>query len=231
MSWVPDSSAGRAAQGRRLPAGQRPVWMVVLTSLMVVVAFNQFLGGMSVLADGPARLVGDPVERPGASTAEQAAARAMHKGLSIAVQRIDPLLTRGYALAKILMGGLMLFAVAAIATNDRRGRRGTLLAAWAAIPYHVAGALFFLLVRERLLDAGPDWVREVKALAESAALPHGASEQMPGLVSQLILVGPVGMAVVGIAFSAILIAFFGGRRGRAFYGLPPRGAPEASGGG
>jgi hypothetical protein len=37
--------------------------------------------------------------------------------------------------------------------------------------------------------------------------------------------------LLGVGFSVVLITFFGGRRGRAFYGLPPRGAPQAGGGG
>jgi hypothetical protein len=229
MSWVPDR-AGGAAPDRRVPAGQRPTWMVVLASLMVVVAFNLFLGGLSALADGPAKLAGAPVEGGDATSAEAAATRALQRGMAIALQRVDPLLVRGYALAKLVLGALMLFAVAAIATNDRRGRRGTLVAAWAGIAYHVAGALFFILfVRGRLLDAASEWVREVQHL-QDAAFPGGSPEQVVSWANQAFVIFPVGLALLGVGFSVVLIAFFGGNRGRAFYGLPPRGVPQAGGG-
>lgn len=231
MSWVPDRAAGGAAPGRRVPAGQRPTWMVVLASLMVVVSFNLFLGGLSALADGPTRLAGAPVEGGDAASAEAAATRALQRAMILALQRVDPLLTRGFAFAKLVLGALLLFAVAAIATNDRRGRRGTLVAAWAGIAYHVAGALFFILfVRGRLLDAAPEWVREVQHL-QDAAIPGGTPEQVVSWANQVFVVFPVGLALLGVGFSVVLIAYFGGNRGRAFYGLPPRGAPEAGGGG
>lgn len=230
MSWVPDRAAGGAAPGRRVPAGQRPTWMVVLASLMVVVSFHLFLGGLSALADGPTRLAGAPVEGGDASSAEAAATRALQRGMAIALQRVDPLLIRGFALAKLMLGALLLFAVAAIATNDRRGRGGTLVAAWAGIVYHVAGALFFILfVRGRLLDAAPEWVREVQQL-QDAALPGGSPEQAISWANQMFVIFPMGLALLGVGFSVVLIAFFGGNRGRAFYGLPPRGVPEAGGG-
>ena len=230
MSWGPDRSAGSAAPGRRVPAGQRPTWMVVLASLMVVVAFNLFLGGLSALADGPARLAGVPVEGDGAGSAEAAATRALQRGMAIALQRVDPLLIRTYAIAKLVLGALMLFAVAAIATNDRRGRQGTLVAAWVGIAYHVAGALFFILfVRGRLMDAASEWVREVRNL-QNTAFSGGTPEQVLSWANQAFVIFPVGLALLGIGFSVVLIAYFGGNRGRAFYGLPPRGVPEAGGG-
>ena len=231
MSWVPDRSAGKAAPGQRVPAGQRPTWMVVLASLMVVVAFNLFLGGLSALADGPARLAGIPPDSTGAPSAEAAATRALQRGMALALQRVDPLLIQAYAIAKLFLGVLMLFAVAAIATNDSRGRRGTLVAAWVGIAYHVAGALFFVLfVRGRLLDAASEWVREVQNLQDST-FPGGTPEQVLRWANQAFLIFPVGLALLGIGFSVVLIAYFGGNRGRAFYGLPPRGVPEAGAGG
>lgn len=212
------------------PSGQRPTWMVVLASMMAVVAFNLFLPGLSALADGPAQLAGVPADDSGlgAVSAQQAAERALRRGLALAFERVDRGALRLYASAKLLVAVLLLFAVAAIAANDRRGRTATLLAAWVAIGYHVAGALFFIFfVRGGLMSAASEWVREVEALGREAGAAAGSPEQVLRGANQILLVLPLGLAALGIAFSLLLITFFGGRRGRAYYGLPPRGAPEA----
>jgi hypothetical protein len=225
------TSSGRPAPSRKLPAGQRPIWVVLLASVMVVVAFNMFLGGLSALADGPSGLAGGSMDGDGAGIEAGAASRALQRAVVLAFQRVDPVLLRGYAAAKLALSALMLFAVAAIATNDRRGRPATLAAAWVGIAYYIAGALFFIMfVRGRLMDAAADWAREVHGLHDPS-FPAGSPEEVLSWARQMLVIVPVGAALLGVGFSVLLIAFFGGRRGRAFYGLPPRGAPEATGGG
>jgi hypothetical protein len=46
----------------------------------------------------------------------------------------------------------------------------------------------------------------------------------------MFVIFPVGLALLGVGFSVVLIALNWGKRGRALYGLPPRGAPVAGGG-
>ena len=225
MSWVPDRAAGGAAPGRRVPAGQRPTWMVVLASLMVVVAYHLIQDGMSVLVDGPSRLAGPPVE-PGPGD-DRASALALRRGIVLALERMDPRLTRGFAASKLVIGALMLFAIAGIATNDRLARRGTLVAAWAGIPYHVGFALFYgLFLRGEMFQVSSEWIPYLKHM--ESTLPRGTT--VARIMNQILVIFPVGVALLGVGFSVVLIAYFGGNRGRAFYGLPPRGAPGAGGG-
>ena len=233
MSWVPDRAAGGAAPGRRVPAGQRPTWMVVLASLMVVVSFNLFLSGLSVLADGPTRLAGAPVE-PGRRRIQRhgghpAAAAGYGASPSSGSIPADP---RATPLSKLVIGALMLFAVAAIATNDRRGRRGDAGGGLGGHPYYVGGraVLSCCSCAARCSHAAPEWIARAEAAAERVASRRGTPEQVVSGLNQMFVIFPMGLALLGVGFSVVLIAFFGGNRGRAFYGLPPRGAPEAGGG-
>lgn len=206
--------------------------MVVLASLMVVGAFHLFMGGLSALAYGPARLAG-PMDSASvdASSEEAALTRALQKALVLAFQRIDPLMVQSYAVAQLVVGALLLLAVAAIVTNDRRGRRSTLVAAWVGIAYNVATALFYaVVVRGRVLEATADWMRDVQGLRD-AGFAKGTPEEVLRWVGQVMLVVPVGFHLACVGFCVVVIAYFGGRRGRDFYGLPSRGVPEAGRGG
>jgi hypothetical protein len=61
--------------------------------------------------------------------------------------------------------------------------------------------------------------------------PAGASESPPSpetvasIMHAVIIGDPIVRAVLGILCSLLLITYFGGRRGRALYGLPPRQPP------
>ena len=87
-----------------------------------------------------------------------------------------------------------------------------------------------VFVRGGLMAAAPKWVREVEQLGREAGAA-GSPEQVLRWANQVLLWVPVGLAMLGVGFSLVLITFFGGRRGRAFYGLPPRGQPQTGLGG
>jgi hypothetical protein len=108
-----------------------------------------------------------------------------------ALARAHPLAVRIDAAAKVALALLLLFAVAAVFSSDPRARRATLLAAWAGIVYQIGDGLFLYLVVRR----------------------HSVADVLP-LTDALI----VGTGLVGIAFSVLLLTFFGGRRGRVFFG-------------
>ena len=170
---------GRRRDGR-VPAGQRPTWMVVLASLMVVVAFHLFLGGLSALADGPARLAGVPAERRRRGPAPRRPPPGRCSGgwrsrSSGSIRPADTGLRRspswcwGCCCCSRWRPSPPTIAGAGAAPWWRPG--------WAS-PTTWPGALFFVLfVRGRLLDAAPEWVREVQQL-QDAALPGGSPEQV-----------------------------------------------------
>jgi len=61
------------------------------------------------------------------------------------------------------------------------------------------------------------------AAASGESLPR--PEEITPLVQKLIVGEPIAMAILGILTSLLMITYFGGRRGRALYGLPPRRPP------
>jgi hypothetical protein len=192
----------------------RPGWLVVLGGVMAIWAFLLFVDGLSGLRPPPP---GGPAAA-GTLPAE-AAQVAIRRALAQALSRVDGSLMRTHAAAKVLLAGLMLFAVAALATNDRRGRSAALAAAWAGILYHLGSAMFqIFVVREDLLDSAPLWIDHAVALYGGSD-PVRARQELLSSASTLLLLVPITASGLGIGFSLILIRFFGGRRGRAFYGV------------
>ena len=102
-----------------------------------------------------------------------------------------PVAVRVNALSKLVLALLLLYAVAAVFSADPRARGATVLAAWVGIVHQIGDGLFlFLVVRPR-------------SVAELVS------------VTDAII---VGTGLLGVAFSVLLLTFFGGRRGRGVFG-------------
>lgn len=138
-------------------------------------------------------------------------ALARHRPKSLAV----------HALARLGLGLLYLFAVAALFSGDARGRRVSLLAGWAGVVVCAGNALFLQVVVSGMLP----WLLPMldHALAEDAAragrplLEAGAVAEQ----ARLILVDvPLALTGLGVLWSLLLIAYFRGRRVRLFYNQP-----------
>jgi hypothetical protein len=227
--FSPGNAAGpaRASSHPPLPR-ERPTWMVVLATVMVVFAFYLFLEGAAGLTRGPAELVPPPAGvAPAAPGTPEAAEQALRRSLVTVLQAVDPTLLRLYAGVKLVFAAALIYAVAAIVTRDRRGRRGALVAAWVGIGYHLLVAAFFIaVVRTGLLEASGAWVDAV--VVAMAARPDAqalTAQEIRAWADALLVVVAVAGGLVGVGFSLILIAFFGGGRGRAYYGVPARGVP------
>jgi hypothetical protein len=230
---TPGNPAGpaRASSLPPLPQ-QRPTWMVVLASLMVVFAFYLFLEGAAGLTRGAGELIGATPAAgvaPAAGTPE-AAELALWRSLGTVLKAaIDPWLWRLYAGSKLVFAAVLIYAVAAIVTRDRRGRRGVLIAAWVGIGYHLLVAVFRIaVVRTGLLAGSEVWLKDV--VAAMGARPEARAltpEEIRAWADALMVVVPLAAALVGVGFSLILMTFFGGGRGRDYYGLPRGGVGEA----
>jgi hypothetical protein len=138
-----------------------------------------------------------------------------------ALSRFRPVTLAVHAVARLGLGLLYLFAVAAIFSGDARARRVSLLAGWAGVAVSAGHALFLLLVVRRMLP----WLVPMlgDALVKDAARA-GRSVPEAGMVTeqaQLFLVH-VPLVVTGMAvlWSLLLIAYFRGRRVRLFYNQP-----------
>jgi hypothetical protein len=196
------------------------MWMVVLSGLMMVSAFQLFLDGLTGLRGG---LVVRQASTPTAGVDDAAATELLLRILATALERVDPTLIKAHAASKILVAAVLLYAVAAVAANDRRGRSGALIAAWASIAYHVSSALYSaLVVRAGLLATAAQWRPQLLALKRTASEADAGRMEVLGRADTLLLVGPIVVSLVGVGFGVVLLTYFGGRRGRSFYGLPPR---------
>jgi hypothetical protein len=193
----------------------RPRWMVVLVALMLVSGARLFLSALMTLQTLQGRPTTVAVEPLSAVDDE-----ALSRTFEAAMDRAYPRAAATYAAAKLVVALMLLFAVAAVLTHDRRGRRAAMIAAWAGILYNVGNAAFMLIVvRRGALAAAP-------VLAEALVKRHGAAapaiSEVTAMVGNVMVVIPVLLALFGIAFSLVILAFFGGRRGRVFYGLEPQ---------
>ena len=108
------------------------------------------------------------------------------------------------AIASIAFGLFTLYAVAAVLSRDRNGRRLALLTAVLGIVYQLGELpLSIQIPRERAAEAGP-------LLAEI----NGAGGEAAGRWQ--------AEFAVGVGWCALLLVYFGGPRGRELYGLPRR---------
>jgi len=108
------------------------------------------------------------------------------------------------AIASIALGLFTLYAVAAVLSRDRNGRRLALLTAVLGIVYQLGELpLSIQIPRERAAEAGP-------LLAEI----NGAGGEAAGRWQ--------AEFAVGVGWCALLLVYFGGPRGRELYGLPRR---------
>jgi hypothetical protein len=218
-----EAGGEKGPQDALRPAGRpplpspRPAWVVVLGGVMLLFAFHLFLGGLSGLGGGRATALAGTDGGPTVPGVDPAVA-ALRQALMEASSRMDGPQMRAHAAAQVVLAVVLLFAVAAIATNDRRGRPASLAAAWVGIAYHLGSAMFFVFVVRAGLLAAPGWL-------DAAVAVHGGTEparlrqELLSSTSTLLLLLPLTVSALGIGFSLILMRYFGGPRGRAFYGV------------
>ena len=219
---------GGDASGGALPP-QRPTWLVMLASLMAMVAFQNFGEALDELAGRPRnRPVPTVAGEPEPASAQHALQQALARAHAEAVSEIPPALPRMVSLLKIAYAVIMLLAVAGVATRDRRGRAAALASAWAGIAHHVAAAVVFLtLVRPGLWRRSAEWAPAVEALTGPASGADAAA--VPDWMPQAAALGPyLTASFLGIAFCALVMVFFGGRRGKSYYGLAPVRTADAA---
>jgi hypothetical protein len=204
----------------------RPTWLVVLSALMLIAGGYALVQGM-VRLHHPATVLrigaGDTADSPAELDLRQRlmAARSAAVATRTSAIRIE-------AVAQVLVALLTLYATAALLAHDRHGRTLTLAAAALAIVYQL-GTL------PGDLDLARDFAgRTAPLLAELPPVGGAAGEraQAPATREDIALVltfWHLLTAALGIAGSLVLLTFFGGRRGRALYGILPIGGSAPSG--
>ena len=189
----------------------RPVWMIVLAATMLLFGGGELVGGLMALRDPGARNAIRNVPRPPAA---EEAARKLEPILDDIVARNRQLL-RADTIVSMAFGVFTLYAVAAVLSRDRNGRRLAVLTAIFGIAFQLAELpLKMHIARQTVAAAGPLLSDVLTAAGE------GARRTEAELVGALNMVAAL-LALLGVGWCVLVLVYFGGRRGQQLYGLRP----------
>ena len=202
---------------RAQPPTHRPAWMVVLAGTMLLYGGLTLVGGLLMVRD------------PKAVTRHTIRNVARTPAVDEKVRQLEPILDavtdrhrvgmRVDAVASIAFGGFALYAVAAVLSRDRNGRRLALLTAVLGIVYQVGELpLSIQISREVVAAAGPLLAEIIGAGGEAAGRSQA---ELVATLDAAAARAPL-FAAVGVGWCLLLLVYFGGRRGRELYGLPRR---------
>lgn len=207
--------------GTSTERARRPRLLLFFTVLLLIGGGNLFFGSLfdlhRVLTGKP-----DVLRFDGSGEQKEILLRAQVT-LGNVLAQTKPVVYALHAVMELGLALIYLFAVAAIFSNDSRGRRVGLWAAWAGFAACLGHAAFLLGVVRRIQP----WFVPMLAshYAEDAARVGRASPSLDGVAEQarLFLVdAPLLATAMGMVFSLLLLAYFAGRRMRLFYNQPRR---------
>jgi hypothetical protein len=185
----------------------RPTWVIVLTFAMLLLGGRFVKTGLDQVVNRRLPWVIDDSVAAEMPREQRVFGEMMVRGAqahTVAVQ-VD-------GVARLVMGGLLLLTVAAVFSSDPRARQAAMVAAWAHIAFQLGDGIFlYIISRQELAAMAPTLL----------AASQGASKGPAGSVQALLLSAAVSFEVVGlpfIAFSLVQLKFFGGTRGRTFFG-------------
>ncbi len=196
----------------------RPAWLTVLTSSMLVYGGVTLVSALLMLREPRAMAVMaiENMVRPAESTetvqkleALSASIVARHK----AEVRAGALISLGVAL-------LTLYTVAALLSRDPHGRKLAMVTASVGIVYQLGGLPLGVAMARQAATEGAAILSQV--VIESGREPPGFT---PAQLPHLMVVPAILAGLLGALACGVLLYYFGGRRGRALYGLdsPPPG--------
>jgi len=129
---------------------------------------------------------------------------------------------RAGALISIAVSLFILYAVAAILSRDRHGRLLALATGAVGIVYEIGGLPYGVaMARLAAVDGAP---LLAKVFIESGQQPAGTNPaELAAKLHVAMVAPPIVSALLGISWCVAMIIYFGGRRGRAVYGIdvPP----------
>jgi hypothetical protein len=203
----------------------RPTWVMVLASMMLLAGGYSLISGLLKLRDPGVVLTIVMSEDTTSSTSEEdMKLRRDLATLRAATVRPHRAAIRAEAGAEVALALFALYATAAVLSRDRHGRALSVALGGLVILYRLAALPVYLGVMRDFAGRGADLL--AFALLQNAKEPQAvkAAELAQRLRSAMIS-EPIVVAVLGIAAALLLVGFFGGRRGRALYGL--EAAPRA----
>lgn len=133
---------------------------------------------------------------------------------------------RTEAMLEVVLALFALYATAAILSRDRHGRVLALSVGALGIIYQVGTLPVYLPLMRDYAESSSDLLAQVifqSAGQVSALTPAEIAHRLRTAIEG----GPILSAAVWVVGSLVLFAFFGGRRGRALYGIggPPSTRP------
>ena len=207
------------AKAPKAPAS-RPTWLTVLTSSMLVYGGVTLVSALLMLREPRAMAVMaiENMARPVDATAGSTEMVQKLEALSNAIVERHKAEVRAGALISLGVALLTLYTVAALLTRDPRGRKLAMLTAGVGIVYQLGGLPLGVVMARQAATEGSALLSQV--VIDSGREPPGFT---PAQLSHLMVVPAILAGLLGALACLVLLYYFGGRRGRALYGLDSAG--------
>ncbi|MBC8133522.1 MAG: hypothetical protein H7X95_11125 [Deltaproteobacteria bacterium] len=202
----------------------RPTWVLIMASVMLLAGGYSLVAGLLKLRDPSIVLTVGNSDAAGSDTdvqlnrqlaAARAAAVAPHRGT-----------VRLEAVFEIVLALFTLYATAAVMLRDPNGRALALGVGALGIVYQLGTLpVYVSLMRDYAELGAAPLAQMVMRSAAGSSTPDAA--EVTSRLRSAIVGGPVVVTLISVVGSLVLLAFFGGRRGKALYGIngPPSTRP------
>lgn len=128
-----------------------------------------------------------------------------------------PVLAQTVTISRLVLAGLLLFGAVAISMADVRARVVVMVSAGVGAAYHIGNAIVTLLVVRPQFLASPAWQELARDHSDNQAIALNTLSSTRELAGWILLINPLAAGFVGSAFAVLLIRYFGGKKGRAYY--------------
>jgi hypothetical protein len=194
----------------------RPAWLTVLTSSMLVYGGVTLVSALLMLREPRAMAVMaiENMARPSQSAAESTETMQKLEALSNAIVERHRAEVRAGALISLGVALLTLYTVAALLSRDPHGRKLAMVTASVGIAYQLGGLPLGVAMARQAATEGAAILSQV--VIESGREPPGFT---PAQLPHLLVVPAILAGLLGALACLVLLYYFGGRRGRALYGL------------
>jgi hypothetical protein len=196
------------------PPSNRPVWSIVLALAMALFGSLTLVEGLLTIRD-PKAMARMTLRDVAMTPSQEEVARkiATIGDATMARHRTAVRLHGGFS---IVFGLWTLYATAAVLSRDRNGRMLALATAVLGTAHRLAVLPLMIGVAREVAEAtGP-------LLIERAGGAGTAGASLAEAAQRMVITSMVISAAVGISWWVLVFLYFGGRRGRELYGLPPR---------
>jgi hypothetical protein len=194
----------------------RPSWLLFLSSVTLIYGGLLLVSGLTSLRD-PSSAARLPITQPQAPAQEVVTRKLQATNAEIVKEYGGAIRVR--AAGSIVVALMMLYAAAAALSRDPRGRTVTLAAAWLGIVYQLGSLPIVISIARQYAARTAPLLVELVAIEGPTGGEAPRPEAMISFMRSLFVGTPIVLAALGIGGCLLLIAYFGGRRGRTLYGL------------